>query len=638
MNPRNTIIFRLLAVTVFCVVAFVATPAQGEMEPAPQLPPGMTGSTTKDPRSHLLPGLFDAGEASYGIKHLMLLKKPDAFQLGIDPNAPQVKKALAAMGVPPEAPIPPAMKMPIAGLAFANSDLAFQGKYVFLGNFYGINIYDISDAAKAKLVTSMICPGGQGDVSVHKNLMFMSVEMPNGRLDCGEQGFPPPPPPAAGQAPQQGGPAADKARFRGVRIFDISDITNPKQVAAVQTCRGSHTHTLVPDPKDKENVYIYVSGTSFVRSDAELAGCSGGAPDKDPNTALFRIDVIKVPLAAPQNAKIVSTPRIFMDARTGALAGLSSAGTHGKEPPSPTDQCHDITAYPEIGLAAGACSGNGILLDIKDPANPKRIDAVNDPNYAYWHSAAFSNDGSKVVFTDEWGGGLGARCRENDPNKWGANAIFRLKDNKLTFASYYKLPAAQGDSENCVAHNGSLVPVPGRDIKVQAWYQGGISVMDFTDPDHPTEIAYFDRGPIDPKVLILGGSWSAYWYNGRIYSSEIGRGLDILELTPTEKLSQNEIDAARSVQVAELNVQNQQKIVWPKSKAAAGAYIDQLERSGSLAAELITELRGAVEAKNLDQIQIAKLKTTLEKNAAKAKDRADRARIQALAETLGTNT
>jgi len=309
----------------------------------------------------------------------------------------------------------------------------------------------------------------------------MSVEAANGRLDCGTQGFPPNPPRPAGQTGPNL-PVAQKDRFRGVRIFDISDIKNPKQVAAVQTCRGSHTHTLVVDPNDKDNVYVYVSGTSFVRQSEELTGCSGETPDKDPNTALFRIDVIKVPLAKPQDAQVVSSPRVFIDPRTGTINGLNNGGTHGKdglEKPSDTNQCHDITVYSKIGLAAGACSGNGILLDIKDPVHPKRLDAVNDPNYSYWHSASFSNDGTKVVFTDEWGGGLGARCRANDPNKWGADAVFHLKDNKLNFASYYKLPAAQGDSENCVAHNGSLIPVPGRDLEVQAWYQGGISLMDF---------------------------------------------------------------------------------------------------------------------------------------------------------------
>nr|MDQ3816475.1 hypothetical protein [Acidobacteriota bacterium] len=505
-------------------------------QPAPPLPAGMTGSNADDPRAKLAPGMYDAGEAASGLRHVALLPKPDAFQLGAnDPDNPKVDKTLALLGDDPSK-MPKPLKPVIAGLAFANSDMAFQGGHLFLGNFYGVNIYDISDPAKTRLLTSLVCPGGQGDVSVYKNLLFMSVEMPNGRVDCGAQGFPLDPPPAAGHENEPRLPAAQKDRFRGVRIFDITDIQNPKQVAAVQTCRGSHTHTLVVDPNDKDNVYIYVSGTSFVRQSEELAGCSGEAPDKDPNTALFRIDVIKVPLAAPQNAKVVSSPRVFVDPRTGAVAGLSSAAPHGTGKPEPSNQCHDITVYSAIGLAAGACSGNGILLDIRDPANPKRVDAVNDPNYSYWHSASFSNDGRKVVFTDEWGGGLGARCRANDPNVWGADAIFRLQDNKLKFASYYKMPAAQGDTENCVAHNGSLVPVPGRDIEVQAWYQGGVSVMDFTDADHPFEIAYFDRGPIDPKTLVLGGDWSAYWYNGRIYASEIARGLDIFELVPTQYL------------------------------------------------------------------------------------------------------
>jgi hypothetical protein len=521
------------------------------------------------------------------------------------------------------------MKLVLAGLAFANSDLAFQGNRLFQGNFYGVNIYDIADPAKALLLTSIICPGGQGDLSIYKNLMFMSVEMPNGRLDCSAEGFP------VQTAP--GLPAASKDRFRGVRIFDISDIKNPKQVGAIQTCRGSHTHTLVLDPNDKNNVYIYVSGTSFVRQNEELAGCSGDAPDKNPNTALFRIEVIKVPVKAPQDAKIVSSPRIFMDSRTGVINALTNGGTHGSDKVSATDQCHDITVYSAIGLAAGACSGNGILLDIKDPANPKRVDAVNDPNYSYWHSASFSNDGKKVVFTDEWGGGLGARCRENDPNKWGADSIFHLQDNKLKFASYYKIPAAQGDSENCVAHNGSLVPIPGRDIEVQAWYQGGISIMDFTDADHPMEIAYFDRGPIDPNMLVLGGDWSAYWYNGHIYASEIARGLDVFELTPTDHLTQNEIDAAKAVQVAELNVQNQEKIEWPRKLVVAKAYVDQLERSQALPVDQIAALRQSIQKAESSKSEQGKLKSFapgLEKSAGTAKNAADSARLHGLAEIL----
>ena len=607
-------------------------------EPAKPLPPGMTGSDVNDPRYKLTPGLYDAGEAAMGLKHLLLVKKPDAFQLGdAEPDDPKVQETLSHLGVGDPSKMPKPMQLVIAQLAFANSDLAFQGNHLFQGNFYGVTIYDVTNPANAALLTSLVCPGGQGDVSVYRNLLFMSVEMPNGRLDCGTAGFPPEPPPPAGEEKKRRLPVAQKDRFRGVRIFDISDIKNPKQVAAVQTCRGSHTHTLVVDPNDKNNVYIYVSGTSFVRQPEELAGCSSGEPDKNPDTALFRIDVIQVPLAAPQDAKIVSSPRVFMDARTGALNGLNNGGTHGKDKPSDTDQCHDITVYSAIGLAAGACSGNGILLDIKDPVHPKRLDAVNDPNYSYWHSASFSNDGTKVVFTDEWGGGLGARCRPTDPNKWGADAIFHLKENKLSLAGYYKLPAAQGDSENCVAHNGSLIPVPGRDIEVQSWYQGGISVMDFTDAANPFEIAYYDRGPIDPKTLVLGGEWSAYWYNGYIYGSEIARGLDVLELTPTKFLTQNEIDAAKAVRVSELNVQDQQKIEWPAQLVVAKAYLDQLARSQALPADRIASLQNAIHAAETSptkRAKLGKMAASVEKSASKAKTPADTARLHALAEIL----
>ncbi len=511
---------------------------------APPLPAGMTGSDINDPRAKLSPGMYDAGEAAMGIKHLMLLKKPDAFELGSnDPNDPKVNQTLTrVLGVGDPSKMPGATKLVLAGLGFANSDIAFQGNHLFLGNFYGVNIYDISNPSKTSLLTSMICPGGQGDVSVYQNLMFMSVEMANGRLDCGTAGFPPNPPPPAGQENKPSLPAAQKDRFRGVRIFDITDVKNPKQVAAVQTCRGSHTHTLVVDPNDKNNVYIYVSGTSFVRQNEELAGCSGEAPDKDPNTALFRIDVIKVPLAAPQNAQVVSSPRVFVDPGTGALNGLNNGGTHGKnglDKPSDTNQCHDITVYSALGLAAGACSGNGILLDIKDPVHPKRVDAVNDPNYSYWHSASFSNDGTKVVFTDEWGGGLGARCRANDPNKWG-----------------------------------------------------------------------------------------------------IARGLDIFDLTPTKDLTQNEIDAAKTVRVAQFNVQNQEKIEWPRQLVVAQAYVDQLERSQGLPADQITVLRKALqssEASHMNRSELAKLKSlapSLEKSAAMTKSTADSNRLRALAEIL----
>ena len=609
--------------------------------PSTPLPPGMTGSNTNDPRVGLKPGLYDAGETAMGMEHLDFLKKPTVFQLSSnDANDPSVQKALGSLGVGDSAKIPTQMKLVLAGLAFANSDFAFQGTTLFQGNFYGVNFYDISDPAKVSLITSLVCPGGQGDVSVYGHLLFMSVEMPNGRLDCGTQAFPPPPPPAAGHEKERPLPAANAERFRGVRIFDISDIKNPKQVGAVQTCRGSHTHTLVIDPNDKDDVYIYVSGTSFVRQKEELEGCSNEAPDKDPNTSLFRIDVIKVPLAAPQDAKIVSSPRGFMDARSGALNGLNNGGSHGEAKVSDTNQCHDITVDSSLGLAAGACSGNGILLDIKDPVHPKRVDAVNDPNYSYWHSATFSNDGSKVVFTDEWGGGLQPRCRATDPIKWGADAIFTLKDDHLSLASYYKMPAAQSSTENCVAHNGSLIPIPGRDIEVQAWYQGGISVMDFTDPAHPYEIAYFDRGPIDPKTLILGGYWSTYWYNGYIYGSEIARGLDVFKLVPSKFLTQHEIDAANLVQFKELNVQNQPRITWPEQLTVARAYLDQLQRSKALPAEKIAALDKAIvrtqdsHNSKKDLAKLHSMAAAVENDATSATDTADAKRLHALAQIL----
>ena len=647
MNRVHALSARLaLAAVLFSGGAMLHAQEHEETTPA-ALPPGMTGPSTDDPRVTLKPGMYDAGEAAMGMQHLAFLKKPDALQLNASsPDDPAVQKALKTLGVGDPSKMPKAQQMVIAQLAFANSDFAFQGNHLVQGNFYGASFYDISNPAKISLISTLVCPGGQGDVSVYGNLLFYSVEMPNGRLDCGTQAFPTPPPPPPPPAPKPGEPApapvrhvpaADPARFRGVRIFDISDIKNPKQVAAVQTCRGSHTHTLILDPNDKDNVYLYVSGTSFVRPSEELAGCSNEAPDKDPNTSLFRIDVIKVPVAHPEQAKIVSSPRVFIDPRTGALNGLNNGGSHEKEKPADTNQCHDITAYSAIGLAAGACSGNGILLDIKDPIHPKRVDAVNDPNYSYWHSASFSNDGSKVVFTDEWGGGLGARCRKTDPLKWGADAIFNLKDDKLSLASYYKMPAAQGDTENCVAHNGSLIPIPGRDIEVQAWYQGGISVMDFTDIAHPMEIAYFDRGPIDPKSLVLGGDWSAYWYNGNIYGSEIARGIDVFKLTPSKFLTQHEIDAATQVKVAELNVQNQQKIVWPSNLVTARAYVDQLERTQALPADKIAELNSTIEStekSHYNKKEVAKLNRMapmLEDDASAAKTPADAEHLHALA-------
>jgi hypothetical protein len=622
--------------------------------PAPAAPPpaptvfSNPRAPADDPRVGLKGGLYDAGEAAFGLQKLATLPKPPGFAPG---------DAIAAPAPPPE---------PAAGAGgrggrgqgvqygSTNSDLAFSGHHLFVGNYNGINFYDIDSPSKIKLRASLVCPGGQGDVSVYGHLLFMSAEAMNGRTDCGTQGnplppgyTPPPPPPAqATGAPGAGGGRAQRPppppspdRFRGVRIFDISDFSNPKQVAAVQSCRGSHTHTLLIDPKDKDNVYIYISGTGPVRQAEELADCSGGDPSANPETALFRIDIIKVPLAHPELAKIVSSPRIFTDAQTGAANGLWKGGSHGDgtQNTSVTDKCHDITVYSALGLAAGACSGNGILLDISNPLNPKRIDAVSDPNYAFWHSANFSNDGTKVLFTDEWGGGGQPRCRATDPMHWGADAIFTLEKGKLTLASYYKMPASQTENENCVAHNGSLVPIPGRDILVQSWYQGGISVVDFTDATHPFEIAYFDRGPVDSTKRGMGGQWSTYWYNGYIYGSEIARGVDVLKLVPNKYLTQNEIDASNQVHFDELNVQNQPKITWPANFIVARAYIDQLNRSGALAPQRIAALNAAiakVEASRSNRKEAAQLQTmgaSLDKDAAAAKTPADAARMRALA-------
>jgi hypothetical protein len=604
----------------------------------PMLCAGPSGaSIPADPRVGLKAGMNDAGEAAFGMERLTSLPKPSAFTPPVEtPDQPTPGAAAAAASTA-------AMRNQ---LNYANSDLAFGGNHLFVGNFYGINFYDIDNPAKMKLVTSLVCPGGQGDVSVYGHLLFMSVEAPVGRLDCGTQGIPlpagytPPPPPAPGTRP--GPPPSSLDRFRGVRIFDISDFSKPKQIAAVQTCRGSHTHTLVVDPKDKDNIYVYVSGTSYVRPEEELAGCSGKDPAADPNTSLFSIDVIQVPLATPETAKIVSSPRVFADLQTGAVDGLWKGGNHGDgtQKTSSTNECHDITVYSAVGLAAGACSGNGILLNISDPVHPVRLDAVSDPNYAFWHSASFNNDGTKVLFTDEWGGGTQPRCRATDPINWGADAIFTLSKGKLTLASYYKMPAPQTEMENCVAHNGSLIPIPGRDIEVQAWYQGGISIVDFTDAAHPIEIGYFDRGPIDAKKRIIGGDWSAYWYNGYIYGSEIARGIDVFRLTPNKFISQNEIDAAKLVHYNELNVQNQQKITWPSSFVVARAYLDQLARSNALAPKRVAMVNAAIvkaEKSRTPGKELARLNSAaagLDKEAGGAKTPADAERLRALAGIL----
>ena len=603
---------------------------------------------SQDPRVGLKAGLYDAGEAAWNVRVLS--------------KTPPTEKFVGS----------------------TNSDLAFTGKYVIQGSYNGYQVWDISNPSKPAIKIANYCPASQSDVSVYKNLLFVSSESNTGRIDCGPGGVK---------------EAVSPDRLRGIRIFDITDIEHPKNVANVQTCRGSHTHTVLVDPKDRANVYVYVSGSAGIRSDAELAGCVNASPAKDPRTALFRIEVIKVPLAHPEQAAIVSSPRIFNDltrpathgetpedaaASAKALAeakakGYFTAVIFGAErplppqmtkpmldsivkarngtgeatsadsaalrdaipgiiakmigpapeagsgpPPGPT-QCHDITVYPAIGYAGGACEGYGLLLDIKNPVNPVRIAAVADSNFSYWHSATFNNDGTKVLFSDEWGGGGAPKCRVTDPKQWGADALFTIDKGVMKFQGYYKMPAPQTANENCVAHNGSLIPIPGRDVMVQAWYQGGISVFDWTDPAHAKEIAFYDRGPVDSTRMAMGGSWSVYWYNGVMVSSEIARGLDIFELTPSQFLSQNEIDAAKSVKFDYLNVQGQPKITWPATFALSRAYLDQLERDGGQDAAKIASAR-----KGLDAAQkltgaarasaLEKLATQLHTDAASAKD------------------
>ncbi|QJR34514.1 LVIVD repeat-containing protein [Gemmatimonas groenlandica] len=504
---------------------------------------------TPDPRVGLKAGWFDAGEASWNLKLVSNTKNSEAFLNLSTPGDARLK----------------------------NSDLAFSGNLVFQGNYSGWQVWDIGNPRKPKLRAAFVCPGSQSDVTVYGNLLFVSAEAVSGRVDCGLGGVQ---------------DEVSKDRARGIRIIDISDIEHPRSITTVQTCRGSHTNTLVTDPKDPENVYIYVSGSAGVRSNEELAGCSAANPDIDPNSSLFRIEVIKVPVKNPAAAAIVSSPRIFeglgeavrhadaaADRRerpAGAPARPSVAGRGG-----PT-QCHDITTYPAVGLAGGACSGYGILLDIRDIKNPKRIYAAADTNMSAWHSATFSNDGSKVLFSDEWGGGTAPRCRATDKKEWGADAIFVRNGDKLDFKSYFKLPAAQSNQENCVAHNGSLIPIPGREVMVQSWYQGGINVFDWTDPDHAFEIGFFDRGPMDSTALVSAGTWSAYWYNGLIYGSEIARGLDVWELTPSEFITKNELDAAKLVKYAYFNAQEQPQAVWPAAFVVARAYTDQLARNSAV--------------------------------------------------------
>ncbi len=609
MSNRRRLFSLALAAGALSLAGCAATPSA--TTPAPV---ASGAAPSPDPRVGLKAGLRDAGQALWNMNLLSATPSPAAFATN------------------------------------ANSDLAFLGNYAIQGNFNGYQVWDISNPRAPVLKDGYVCPASQSDVSVYRNLLFVSGEDLSARIDCGTQGV---------------RDTVSTERLRGLRIFDISDIENPRNVGNVQTCRGSHTHSVLVDPRDSQNVYVYISGSSMVRSPSELPGCIN--VPTDPNSALFRIEVIKVPLANPAAAAIVSSPRIFADlteppthgeapediaaaAQRAAAArarGLYTARVNGIEQvappqftgplldsimkarggtgtPSAADsaalraafqgivdkmmaggddgpghgptQCHDITLYPAIGLAGGACEGYGMLIDIRDPVNPVRIAAVADSNFSYWHSATFNNDGTKILFSDEWGGGGGPKCRATDRKEWGANAIFTIVNRNMQFQSYYKLPAPQTQFENCVAHNGSLIPIPGRDVMVQSWYQGGISVFDWTDAARPREIAFFDRGPVDSTRMGMGGTWSAYWYNGAIVSSEIGRGLDILELTPSAHISGNELDAARTVRFDYYNVQGQQKFVWPPSFALARAYVDQLERSRGLNSSQIADVRRALQS------------------------------------------
>ena len=555
-------------------------------------------SLSSDPRAGLKAGFDDADQAIMNMNLVASLRKPPGFY---DPDNPA--------GLPPEKPEKEGGEEVSAAetaadadaesdentqaenndedrryplLSFSNTDIAFRNDVMVAGSYHGFNVYQLLENGTPELMASVVCPGGQGDVSIVADLLILSVEETRGRLDCGLEGI-----------------AEDVSndRFRGIRIFDISDLTRPVQVGAVQTCRGSHTHSVVSGPDENGVIVVYNSGTSSVREEEELAGCYDESPGDD-RTALFRIDVIEIPLDDPSKSRIVDSPAVFADEETGALAGLWRGGDHGDETQETyrTDQCHDITVFPSKGIAAGACSGNGIIFDISDPRKPQRLDAVVDEGFAYWHSATFNNDGTKVLFTDEWGGGGRPRCRAHDPLTWGANAIYDIVDNSLVFRGHFKMPAPQVEEENCVAHNGSIVPVPGRDIFVQAWYQGGISVIDFTDSANPVEIAFFDRGPVDAEVLILGGFWSAYYYDGHVYGTEIARGIDVLDLVPSDYLSANEIAAAALAdQGGVFNPQQQFPVSWPAEPVVARAYLDQLGRGAGLPEAAISSIGSLID-------------------------------------------
>ena len=540
----------------------------------PSIIAAQTYPDTKDPRSLLKPGRLDGEVAARNMRLVSFSQKPAAFDTA-------------------------------RGLTFINSDLAFGGKYVYQGNFAGFTIWDVSDPAKPKVVSAVSCITSQGDPSIWGNLLFLSAEGGANRNDCAK-----------------GGVKEPKDHMAGVRIYDVSDPANPRLVKNVQTCKGSHTHTIIPSYKDKNIIYIYVSGSQAARPETEIPGCKNGDDPADESNSLFRLDVIKVDVRQPEKAEVVTGARIFTgldpaplsSARQAVIASRAGDSTR-PAPPRTTGprNCHDVTAYPAAKLLAGACGSYGLLVDVSNPEKPKRLDAKADTNFSLWHTAVFSNDGKKVVFTDEWGGGTSPMCQANSMMEMGGNTILSVdKKKKYTQHAYFKIPTAQTAQENCVSHNGGLIPVPGRDIMVQGWYQGGVSVMDFSNSDKPEELAFFDRGSIDPPPGVdvpvtgnpggrgnrgtIGGSWGAYYWNGMIYSSELDRGFDILELTPSDKLSKNEIEAAKLVRFTEYNPQSQPKIEWPAAFPVVRSYLDQLVRWNGLAPERTTAIGTALDA------------------------------------------
>ena len=563
---------------------------------APALLSAQSYPSAADPRSNLKPGRLDAGVAASNMRLVSFSRKPAQFDT-------------------------------VNGLMFINSDVAFgNGHYAYQGNFAGFTIWDVSKPAKPVVTSVVECITSQGDPTIIGNLLFVSAEGAGNRNDCGK-----------------GGVQEPKDHMAGIRIFDVSNPKAPKLIKNVQTCKGSHTHTVIPSPTDKKVVYLYVSGQQQARPEAELAGCKNGDDPADSTNSLYQLDIIKVPLDHPEQAAVIPGARIFTGLDAASECKTLCAPADTRRPPraarggAPGDSanpvpvrtgprnCHDVTAYPAMHLLAAACSSHSIMVDISNPEKPVRLSAITDTNnFQGRHTAGFSNDGKKIIMTDEWGGGTGPMCQAGSIMELGGNTIISLSQDakKQTQRAYFKLPAAQSAEENCVSHNGGIIPVPGRDLYVQGWYQGGVDIMDFTDANHPTEIGYFDRGSIDPPPPsdtargvelpgavaagrggaaarsrgTIGGSWGAYYWNGMIYSSELDRGFDIFELTPSARLSANEIAAAKLVTLKEFNPQSQPKYVWPAAFPVVRSYLDQLVRNDGLSSDKTSAIAKSLDA------------------------------------------